>query len=93
MLVQDGRIHPARIEELVAQTRDFDRENPGSTLLDFLTQVSLVAAGALSAPLVIGEGDGALVVPCIPEESHEEQLTRPDVTASVHYIRFELSPV
>ena len=37
-----------------------------------------------------GEGDGALVVPCIPEESHEDQLTRPDVTASVHYIRFEL---
>ena len=32
------------VEELVAQTRDFDRENPGSTLLDFLTQVSLVAA-------------------------------------------------
>ncbi|BDZ63802.1 ATP-dependent helicase [Agromyces mangrovi Wang et al. 2018] len=32
------------VEELVAQTRDFDRENPGATLLDFLTQVSLVAA-------------------------------------------------
>jgi DNA helicase-2/ATP-dependent DNA helicase PcrA len=31
-------------EELVAQTRDFDRENPGATLVDFLTQVSLVAA-------------------------------------------------
>ena len=32
------------VEELVAQTRDFDRENPGATLVDFLTQVSLVAA-------------------------------------------------
>ncbi|GLU89174.1 UvrD-helicase domain-containing protein [Agromyces sp. NBRC 114283] len=32
------------VDELVAQTRDFDRENPGSTLVDFLTQVSLVAA-------------------------------------------------
>jgi hypothetical protein len=40
--------------------------------------------------LVIGSGDDALVVPCIPEESHDEQLTRPDVTASVHYVRFEL---
>ena len=40
--------------------------------------------------LVIGSGSDALVVPCIPEEAHEEQLTRPDVTASVHYIRFEL---
>ena len=29
-------------------------------------------------------------VRCVPEESHDEQLTRPDVTASVHYIRFEL---
>ena len=40
--------------------------------------------------LVIGSGDDALVLPCIPEEAHDEQLTRPDVTASVHYIRFEL---
>lgn len=44
-----------------------------------------------SVELVIGSEPGsALVVPCIPEESHEDQLTRPDVTASVHYIRFEL---
>ena len=27
-----------------------------------------------------------------PEQAHEEQLTREDVTASVHYIRFQLSP-
>jgi hypothetical protein len=45
-----------------------------------------------SVELVIGSGGDELVVPCIPEESHEDQLTRPDVTASVHYIRFELSP-
>lgn len=32
------------VEELVAQTKDFDRENPGATVVDFLTQVSLVAA-------------------------------------------------
>jgi hypothetical protein len=42
--------------------------------------------------LVIGSGADAVVVPCIPEEGHEEQLTRPDVTASVHYVRFELPP-
>jgi hypothetical protein len=35
--------------------------------------------------LVIGDE----VVRAVPEESHEEQLTRPDVTASVHYVRFE----
>jgi hypothetical protein len=44
-----------------------------------------------SVELVIGDRDDAAVVPCIPEEAHEEQLTRPDVTASVHYIRFELT--
>ncbi|MEJ3404374.1 UvrD-helicase domain-containing protein [Rathayibacter sp. YIM 133350] len=32
------------VEELVAQTRDFVRENTDATLVDFLTQVSLVAA-------------------------------------------------
>ncbi len=42
--------------------------------------------------LVLGAGDRPIVVSCIPEEAHEEQLTRPDVTASVHYIRFELTP-
>lgn len=28
----------------------------------------------------------------LPEEGHAEQLTREDVTASVHYVRFVLSP-
>jgi DNA helicase-2/ATP-dependent DNA helicase PcrA len=32
------------VDELIAQTKDFDRENPQATLVDFLTQVSLVAA-------------------------------------------------
>jgi hypothetical protein len=31
-------------------------------------------------------------VRCRPEEDHEEQLTREEVTASVHYVRFELTP-
>jgi hypothetical protein len=45
-----------------------------------------------SVELVIGDGPGSEVVTSIPEEGHEEQLTRPDVTASVHYVRFELTP-
>ena len=47
-----------------------------------------------SVELVIGAGGPGQseVVRCIPEEAHEEQLTRPDVTASVHYVRFELTP-
>jgi hypothetical protein len=35
---------------------------------------------------------GARVVRCTPEEQHEQQLTREEITASVHYVRFELGP-
>ncbi len=36
------------------------------------------------------EGGGE--VRCVPDEDHEAQLTRDEITASVHYIRFELAP-
>ncbi|HZQ27412.1 MAG TPA: DUF3501 family protein [Acidimicrobiales bacterium] len=42
--------------------------------------------------LVIGEGPSRVVVRCDVEEAHAEQLTREDVTASVHYVRFTLTP-
>ena len=32
------------VEELLAVTKEFDKNNPGGTLIDFLTEVSLVAA-------------------------------------------------
>jgi hypothetical protein len=32
------------------------------------------------------------VVRAVPESAHEEALTRPEITASVHYIRFALDP-
>ncbi|HEY5025545.1 MAG TPA: DUF3501 family protein [Acidimicrobiales bacterium] len=32
------------------------------------------------------------VVRAVPEAAHEEALTRPDITASVHYIRFAFGP-
>jgi hypothetical protein len=35
---------------------------------------------------------GDTVVPCIPEEEHQQHLTRDEVTAAVHYIRWELDP-
>ncbi|POH70188.1 ATP-dependent DNA helicase PcrA [Cryobacterium zongtaii] len=37
-------VRAENIEELVAQTKDFNRANPDAGLVDFLTQVSLVAA-------------------------------------------------
>ncbi len=33
-----------------------------------------------------------LEVRCIPDEDHQAQLTREEITASVHYIRFEFPP-
>jgi hypothetical protein len=35
---------------------------------------------------------GGLVSRAIVEEQHEQQLTRDDITSTVHYVRFELSP-
>lgn len=40
--------------------------------------------------LRVGEGDGALDLRAITEEAHAQQLTREEVTASVHYVRWEL---
>ena len=35
---------------------------------------------------------GDRIVRCVPEEQHAQQLTREEITASVHYVRFELTP-
>lgn len=40
--------------------------------------------------LRLGEGDDAEVVRCTPEEAHAAQLTREEITASVHYLYFAL---
>lgn len=44
-----------------------------------------------SVEFLLGEGPGADVVRCEVEEAHADQLTREDVTASVHYVRFRFS--
>ena len=41
--------------------------------------------------LALRIGDG-IVVPCTPEAQHEAQLTREEITASVHYVYFNLTP-
>ncbi len=43
-----------------------------------------------SVYLALGEGDGARKVMARPERGHGAQLTREDVTASVHYIEWVL---
>jgi hypothetical protein len=37
-------------------------------------------------------GDSPLVVPCQVDPDHAKQLTRDEITASVHYVNWELSP-
>ncbi|HMQ25696.1 MAG TPA: DUF3501 family protein [Acidimicrobiales bacterium] len=42
--------------------------------------------------LHLGDGSGAERIASIPEAAHEAQLTREEITASVHYVRFALTP-
>lgn len=44
-----------------------------------------------SIALRVGEGDD-VVLRAAPEAAHEAQLTRDEVTASVHYVHWELDP-
>ncbi len=46
----------------------------------------------LAVELRIGAGDDAVVVRCTPDADHEKQLTRDEITASVHYIHWDLTP-
>lgn len=45
-----------------------------------------------SVALRVGEGEPALVLRARPEAAHEAQLTREELTASVHYVWWELAP-
>jgi hypothetical protein len=45
-----------------------------------------------SLALRVGAGDDGYLIRAIPEEAHASQLTREEVTASVHYVRFRLTP-
>ena len=47
---------------------------------------------AREAAGVVEDLAGEQVVRAVPEAAHEEALTRPEITASVHYIRFALDP-
>ena len=60
-----------------------------AALMDWLPKLVGVEQ---SIELQIGEGDGADVVRSTPDDAHAAQLTREEITASVHYIRFQLTP-
>lgn len=40
--------------------------------------------------LRLGEGEGTTVVRCLVDPDHEAQLTRDDITSTVHYLHFAL---
>ena len=40
----------------------------------------------------IGAGSAVQVVPSVPEEGHQANLTREAVTSAVHYVRFAFTP-
>src|SRR5688572_22787348 len=44
-----------------------------------------------SVAIRIGEGAQADLVRAVPEDAHDQLLTREETTASVHYVRFELT--
>jgi hypothetical protein len=49
--------------------------------------------GIETAPVLrVGAGAAATEVRCVVDPDHAEQLTRDDVTASVHYIHWNLTP-
>lgn len=45
-----------------------------------------------SVVLRLGAGDRVREVRCVVDPDHAQQLTRDDITASVHYVHFDLSP-
>ena len=45
-----------------------------------------------SLVILMGEGTGTRMVRSVPEEEHQSQLTRDDVTSAVHYVRFPFTP-
>ena len=42
--------------------------------------------------LRLGLGDDREAVPCVVDPEHAKQLTREEITASVHYVHFDLTP-
>jgi hypothetical protein len=53
--------------------------------------VGIERSVALELPGAAGGGDPVELVSCVPEAGHEEALTREEITAAVHYVRFPLT--
>lgn len=54
--------------------------------------VGIETAVTLQLAPVGVNGDGPVVIGCQVDEDHAANLTRPEVTAAVHFVRFSLTP-
>jgi hypothetical protein len=97
----------ARVERLITDESiqtELDVYNPlipdpGQLSATMFVELTSDAALREWLPLLVGIerapvlhlADGT-AVPCVVEEQHEAQLTRDDITSTVHYVRWELSP-
>ncbi len=57
---------------------------------DLMTWLPKLVGIERAVELRLGDGPEAERIACVPEAAHEAQLTREEITASVHYIRFAL---
>ncbi len=57
---------------------------------DLMTWLPKLVGIERAVELRLGDGLDAERIACVPEAAHEAQLTREEITASVHYIRFAL---
>jgi len=89
-----------RDEQILEELETYNPLIPDSGELSATLFIELTSKAQLEEwlPKLVGiEGAvelrlGDEVVKAQPEEAHRQQLTREDVTASVHYIRFQLTP-
>jgi Protein of unknown function (DUF3501) len=58
---------------------------------ELVTWLPLLVGVEGSVELVIGEGGDSQVVAATPDAEHAKQLTRDEITASVHYVGFDLT--
>lgn len=57
---------------------------------DLMTWLPKLVGIERAVELRLGDGLDAERIACVPEAAHEAQLTREEITASVHYVRFAL---
>lgn len=98
----------ARVEKIIsdqgieAELRAYNPLIPEPGHLSATMFIELTSEGELREwlPKLVGieravelrVGPAAEAIPCLPDPDHDKQLTRDEITASVHYVGWELTP-